>query len=371
MNQVAFGFFAGLALYALIVVATTTPVHSPVLGGALALLLTAVSLYLLLLLLYTTVNQMLPEEIARAIHDRILAARRHQLDIVHRTRRTARSTHSTDASDAARTRVYADHHGFLLDVDVDRLEAAALAVGEETEIVLLHSIGQFVAYGDLLAEIKVGPHGADAESQKQKLNDAVCASLRLERQRNLKVDPAYGIEQLANIAWTSISTSKSSPAPGIQVIRVLRDVLARWAADEMRTPAAADAPDASRRVAPVVYEDNTHDRLMDTLESLAVVSTESMQHQSFTEVLHAITTTYDRLPAALRQRAEDLVRRALTGLGDHVLTADIDASMTELARTLTAAGRSETAHAVRTAQTEMRAEVGTLRSRSNRGSAGA
>jgi len=155
MNQVAFGFFAGLALYALIVLATTTPAHSPVLGGALALLLTAVSLYLLLLLLYTTVNQMQPEEIARAIHDHILAARRHQLDIVHRTRRTARSTHSTDASDAARTRVYADHHGFLLDVDVDRLEAAALAVGEETEIVLLHSLGQFVAYGDLLAEIRV------------------------------------------------------------------------------------------------------------------------------------------------------------------------------------------------------------------------
>jgi len=89
------------------------------------------------------------------------------------------------------------------------------------------------------------------------------------------------------------------------------------------------------------------------------------------EVLHALTTTYDRLPAALQRRAEDMVRRARTGLGDHVLTAGIDAALTDLTRTSTAAGRSETAHAVHTAQTEMRAAVGTLRSRSNRGSAGA
>ena len=358
INQVAFGFFSGLALYALIVLATATDDHVPVLGGALALVLTAASLYLLLLFLYTTVNQILPEEIGRVIHDHVLAARRHQLGLVRRTRRRPLSD-----SAAARTRVYADQHGYLARIDLDGLEAAREACGA-AEVFLLPSIGRFVAFGDPLAEIAGARDPDDA-----RLHDALRRALRLERQRNLRTDPTYGIEQLANIGWTSISSSKSDPEPGLQVIRDLRDVLSRWAAAEMQpngTPGAPDDVDTSARVVAVVYVDDTHGRLLDALESLAVVSTESMQHQSFAEVVNALAATFDRLTPPLQQRIEDLVRRILTGLGDHILTADVDAALAELTRTLTAAGRTDTASAVHAAHAAMRASLGAAHSRSDR-----
>jgi uncharacterized membrane protein len=53
----------------------------------------------------------------------------------------------------------------------------------------------------------------------------------LEEQRELETDPAYGIEQLALIAWTSISTAKSNPSPALLAIHSLRELLARWSAE--------------------------------------------------------------------------------------------------------------------------------------------
>lgn len=51
-------------------------------------MLTVAALYLLILLLYTTINQMRPVEIIEMIHDNILSARERHLLFVRQTRNT-------------------------------------------------------------------------------------------------------------------------------------------------------------------------------------------------------------------------------------------------------------------------------------------
>lgn len=68
-------------------------------------------------------------------------------------------------------------------------------------------------------------------------------------------------------------------------------------------------------------------QLMDGFETLAVVSSESMQHQSFIEVVRTFAIMLSRLPSDQQRRAEDLILRILSALGDHVLTAELDAAL--------------------------------------------
>jgi len=89
-NQFYFEFFVGFALYALVTLATVDEPFNPVFGATLAFLLTIIALYLLLLLFYTTINQMRPVEIIETIHDHILAAREQQLPLLRKTRRASR-----------------------------------------------------------------------------------------------------------------------------------------------------------------------------------------------------------------------------------------------------------------------------------------
>jgi hypothetical protein len=56
LNQVYFGFFIGLALYSLVTLATVASSFNPVFGATIAVLLTVIALYLLIVLLYTSVR---------------------------------------------------------------------------------------------------------------------------------------------------------------------------------------------------------------------------------------------------------------------------------------------------------------------------
>ncbi len=349
-NQFYFGFFIGLALYALITLATVSGLFNPVFGATLAFLLTAVALYLLLLLLYGTVNQMRPVEIAEALHDYTLEARKRQLPLIHQTRRVAQS------EGAARAPVRLERHGFVTEIDV---RAIATAVKEaQTEVVFFISIGAYVAFGDVIAEVR-----AQTLQEAEAVGKAVQKAVRLERQRNLMLDPAYGLEQLEMIAWTSVSTAKSNPAAGQKVIRALRDVMARWAEAEK---APVDEKEPEEEPLPIVYTDNVAAKLFSTFETLAIVSSESMQHQNFIEVTHTFTVMFERMPKEWQDRVEDLISRTLSALGDLVLTAELEAALSDLAQTLSACGRTDAAMKVRTAKDELARSVGKLNSRATR-----
>ena len=105
---------------------------------------------------------------------------------------------------------------------------------------------------------------------------------------------------------------------------------------------------------------------MRAFESLAVVASESMKHQSDAEVYRVLANLYQRLPPELRRQADDLLLRSLSGLGDHILTSDLEASLSALTSGLAIDGRSESAGAIGAAQHQLELSIGRLNSRSTR-----
>ena len=351
VNQAYFGFFVGLGLYTLVILATVARPFNPVIGASVSLLLTIVALTWMILLLYTTINQMRLTVVIDAIHDHILLARERQRDWLPRVRRAARRS-------GTGTPVRSRSHGYLVGLHLDAIGAAARRARSEAEIVLLQSIGTFVAFDDVVAEVRA-EHDDDAAA----LALAVPKALRIEQQRDLDTDPAYGIDQLTIIAWTSVSTAKSNPSPGLLVVRAVRDILARWSAEEADPQTAGTS---GEEAVPLVYQDDVFARLMDGIESLAVVASESMQPQTAAELVRTLALMFDRIPPSQRPRAEDLVRRSLSALGEHVLTAELEAALGALIAALDAAGRPEPAQEVRTARDRLGRSIGKLGSRATR-----
>lgn len=348
LNQVYFGFFVGLSLYLLLLLSAVGPGFNPVLGATFGLILSIAALYILVVLVYATINQVQPSLITEAIHNHTVKAREWQLELLCRTRR---SPHLV--SGAGRV-VRAREDGFVTDIRLDALSSAARAAGEETETVLHPSIGAYVAFGDTIAEVRARDEGV-----LSRLETAVRQAVVLERERDIERDPTYGIEQLLNIGWTTGSTSKHNPAAARIVILRLRDLLARWSSD----------PDAGRhdgQAAPVVYTDNVAQTLMEALSSMAIVSSESMQHQNFTEVMQTFAIMFERLPSEQQDRAEEHILRLLPTLGDEPLSAELDRALGGLIRALTSAGRPDAAGAVREAREQLASTIGKLNSRSTR-----
>jgi uncharacterized membrane protein len=351
-NQLYFGFFIGLALYSLVVLATINPSHQPVYSVAMAGLMTVVALYMLILLIYTTIDQMRPVVIMKTIHDHTLWARERQRELLRKTRRAPRLTGTPNV------RVAADRNGFLARLDTNAIVNAAGDV--EAEVVILVSIGDYVACDDPVAEIRM-TRDVDVAPLELPIRQAVI----LEDQRDLDTDPAFGIDQLATIGWTSISTAKSNPSPGLLAIWNLRDVLARWLRTDEPSgghgEGAAEAPDSC-----VVYPDNVLEQLMRAFESLTVVASESMQHQSAAEIYRTLAGLFHLLPPQLQQQTDDLLRRSLSGLGDHILTADLEGSLLAIADALALAGRVQASKAIGDARQRLACSVGHLNSRSTR-----
>ena len=127
-----------------------------------------------------------------------------------------------------------------------------------------------------------------------------------EQQRDLDSDPAYGIEQLAVIGWTSVSTAKSNPSQGVLVLHSLRDILACWSAAQPKTKSTV----SGQAILPVVYSD-VFTKLLNAFETLAVVAFDSMQPQTMTEFFRVFVLMFERLPVDQQPRAEDLIRRSL------------------------------------------------------------
>lgn len=347
INQVSFGFFVGVALFALITLATTTSEFNPVYGAVLALILIAAALALLLILLYTTIDQMRPQQIISAIHDHTLAARRSQMRLIQTTRREQALAGTGDVA------VRAPDTGFLVAIDTGAIDAALNAADGVAEVVFAASIGTYLGYHDVFAHIHTGSP-ADAD----RLRGAVAGAIRQEREREIQRDPAFGIEQLLSIGWTTGSTSKQNPAPAILAVLSLRDLLSRWSEDE--------EPETPARVLPIVYPDSVPSALLQAFESMAIVASESMQDQLFAVVAESLAMMFGRMSVESRQLAEEMILRVLSAAGEFVPSTRLDSSLSALSAALMDAGRSEAAGAVTVAQSQLRESIGHLNSRGTR-----
>jgi len=221
------------------------------------------------------------------------------------------------------------------------------------EIILKPALGAYVAFADVLAEVR-----AAERLEPVNVIDEIESAIRIEQQRDLDRDAEFGILQLQNIAWTSISTAKSNPAPGILVIHSLRNIMACWSEQS--------ANEVGDDLLPIVYTDNPFVSLLVALENLFVVASESMQPQTATEILNCFAIMLPRLPRDRQDQAQDIVLRSLSALGEHVLTPGLDEALDRLAVAFSLATRETTARKIRDAHLVLQASVGKVGSRATR-----
>ena len=331
INQLVFGYFVGMSIYSLIVLAAVHEEFNPILSTLLAFVFSGVALYLLAALVYVTLTQMRPAIVIHAIHDGTLVARKRQLPIIMRTRRSPR------INDGGRIAVHSRGDGYVGYVDLDLLDKAIGGRRQDLEIVLQVQIGSYVALGDAIAEIRTL-----SDIDTAGLQEAIRRAVKLGRARDLQYDPLHGIEQIVNIGWTTISTAQQSPIAGAQAIDALRDLLAVWSGNE-------EGAENDEKL-PIVYRDDIPSALLRAFESLAVAAGESRQHQNFALVLLVFAKMFERLPPAQRSLAEAIVPRILSGMGELVLTTELDEALMVLAAALDTAGSGATAEVVRQAR---------------------
>ncbi|MDT7953176.1 MAG: DUF2254 family protein [Acetobacteraceae bacterium] len=359
-NQLYLGYFVGLSIYTMLTMVSANAEHRPVFGTLFGIVLTALGLFLIIVLIYLTIIQSRPQLIVGAIRKSVLRSRQTQLALLRSTRRNASDGFSTVR------RVRSRSQGYMTAIGMDRISDAASEVRNsrrraeagdaDFEIRFCLALGDYVAYADPLAEIRCRGSWLD-EGDADRIAADIIEAITLKEQRDLDRDPALGLQQLATIGWTSISTASSNPAPGTLVCDAMRDILARW---------VEDGPPPEDRSSEVVYSDVLNERAIAVLESLMVVAHESLQHQSLAEILRTFAMLIEDLPPVHADQVEDIVLRSLSTLGEHVLTRSLEDAINALVEALRACGRDATADKLAEAADGLRQSIGMLGSRSTR-----
>jgi len=349
-NQVFFGFFVGLALFCLVTLAAVHPHYTPVYGAILAFLLTVAALCLLIILIYSTVDQMRPVMIVKSIREHAVRAREFQSGLLRDTRPALHN--GLQAGHVRRLRSV--QSGFLTDINVPALRSACRDRLGAVGVVIVHSVGDYISRGEDVLELHFTVEGS-AENEDEALK-----ALRFDDQRDLATDPAYGVEQLTTIGWTSTSTAKSNPQPGVLAVLNMRDLVGEWYGS------GAEGPERSTDDFPGVYTDKVPATLFRGFESIAVVASESMQHQTLATVYAALEFCVKHVPLHCVADVEDIIRRTLSALGDHVLTHELQQALARLANALEDRGREPTAEEVRKACNILHRSIGAIHSRGTR-----
>ena len=119
----------------------------------------------------------------------------------------------------------------------------------------------------------------------------------------------------------------------------------------------------------MVYSD-VFAKLLNAFETLAVVAFDSHAAADDDRIFSRFALMFERLPVDQQPRAEDLIRRSLSALGEHVLTAELNSILSDLAGQLHAAECRSYGREVTSARERLAASVGKLGSRATRVSAG-
>lgn len=318
-NQLYAGYIVGTVVLTFLLRGTTSAQFNPILAATVSTVTAIVGIILLLYFLYSTMNQMRPQTIIEAIHNDTLRACESQASFLQRTQRTAQieTTHAV----ALRTKA----NGYITNIDADKLAAAFAKVSSVVEVEAQATIGAYVSYHDLLAWVK-----SDDLEAARLIANGVGTAYVIGRQRNDNNDAAFGLEQLETIAWTEMSTAKENPETGRMAIHAVRDLLARW----LEKQPATNNADANARTIPFVYPDVVVPAALNVLESLALISSESKQHQGLSTILLTLALLLPRFPHDLRERSMELLVRILPTLDKHGLTRELDYALARLAAIL-------------------------------------
>ncbi|WP_456684575.1 DUF2254 family protein [Bradyrhizobium sp. P5_C11_2] len=352
-NQFYFGYFVGLSVFVLLTLLTNSQFHRPVFGTALSLVMTTAALCMIVVMIYNTIDQMRPAQIVHFIHQYVLRARAYDERLLGRTRRKPRPHWLLALT------IRSPETGHISVINIDQVQVAVAACPSGTaELELLASPGSQVAVGDPLFALRVDPHVVLGPQDRQQIAEAAVKAVTFDDERDLRRDASYGLYQLATIAWSSTSTAKSNPHPGQAVVHALRDIISRWSPAEVEPPEDPDSP--------LVYADRTPGEATDALETIIVAASESMQAQTLSVALRTLAILLDHVSQPAAERLADVANRAISSLGEHVLTRQLAETLDELARSLDQRGFASVGNAVAEATVELRSTLGILNSRSTR-----
>ncbi|MGN6783065.1 MAG: DUF2254 family protein, partial [Marmoricola sp.] len=223
-NQLYLGLFVGLALFSYVVMAAVQENTPPIIGAFIATVLTVVALCCLLFLVYSTVDQMRPDNVLRQLHDHAVLAHDREGSLISRTRRAL--TRESDVRATYRCQTY----GYVEAIHLPDLEKAMRDVPERVEVEICVSIGQAVAVGDLVAKVH-----ADTDDDAEEVCRRIRSAVRISPSPDIDYDPRSALHNLANITWTSGSTAKHNPVIAAKGLHALRDLAARWLAEGDRS----------------------------------------------------------------------------------------------------------------------------------------
>jgi uncharacterized membrane protein len=353
-NQVFTGYVTGTLIMTLILKAITSDSVNPVLSASAVLAVVFFLMGFFVWFLYSIIEQMRPETIAATVHDETDDARQRHIKNLARFRSHAES------EAPVQVRLRSSDNGFVTTIFPDKLDSCFKECGDDIEVVLHAHVGDYISYSEDLADIR-GNDSVQAEAVAR----CIIGAYRIERERSIRSDPTYGLEQLEMIAWTEVSSAEHNPETGLIVLHLLHDLLARWLDSDSTNLATTSLRDEKKL--PVVYApENIVDQMMDIMESLATVSSESRQHQVLTEVINVIAALYPDLGPEHQERADDALRRILSTMGAHVLTRDLDVALHALTQRLEADHHLQIADTVATAHMKLADSVGKLGSRMTR-----
>lgn len=315
-NQFYFGFFVGLSLYTLVILATTRELHHPLFGALFAILMTVVALLIILVLIFTTIEQMRGSSVIEEIARNIRAARENEEELLKATRR--RPTEGLPVQYTHFARTAGDITGF----DLERLRKALDDCAPEAEAVMCATDGVYVGRGDPLVEVRA--REALAPEAVKALEEAIHDCIHIGEEPRLESNPQVGLGQLATIAWNNTSTAVSNPHPPILICRAVRELAWKW------SDKAAIGDETSR----IVYPDYSLRKALSLLEAMGVASAESKQPQTLAELYDAYAALSPKVEGIFREQIEQAVRLSLGALPHHLPTQHLNRSMERLAAAL-------------------------------------
>lgn len=320
-NQFYFGFFVGISLFSLVTLSTTHRIDHPLFGSLIAMVGTFVALSIILVLIYTTVEQMRSANVIAAISDMIEKARQCEPDLLECT------AQDLPKGLQQRFEICSDEGGLASWRDMRRL-VEALNAHKEPGLVVVIGVpaGTFVWRGDAVATV----HSRDA------LNATVAKSVRAAIRESFVLksaeDPAKearaGIRQLSTIGWNSASSARSNPRPPILVCRSLVDFVLKWTTE----------PTDRRETSPVVYPDLVIADCIDALENIVVAAAEAKQPQTIAEVYMGYARLLRRVDDEYGKVVDTAVRRSLGTLTSHTPTRYLSLALAQLEDALEAIG---------------------------------
>lgn len=305
LNQVFFGLFVGLTVFCLVALALVP--SGAIMAGVLALLLTTVTLVSLLVFVYSTVDQIRPSATVWMLQQLAVRARADQQPLLARCRSQARLT------DSPSTTVTAEQAGYVVHINGELLAQALHPVGETAEIELHVSMGDHVAPGGVLAEVR-----ADDKAERNRLAGVVLEALLFGRMRDLDRDAAHGVDQLANMAWAATSTS-ADPEGAQITVETLHSLLITFQEQEIQHSAGAQGGPL-----PLVYKDPVIGKVLDGLTSVIAASGQSGQHQTCGAVITVLSRALPQLEPGNQRIAFDRLQRVLPTALDHVFTFEME-----------------------------------------------